>query len=161
MQGQSIRFGGVQSRSPCFRVANLTPSFTGKAASEKFDFGAIILEQSIQGLCAVLQKWRIPPYGLDHQMADGVRPSSKNLVHHLPMHIREPELTALVSVGQAFVIETQALKNRGLKIVNLHLVLDNVESHFVSGAVSQAGLDAAACQPHGECRRMMVAVSRS
>ena len=36
------------------------------------------------------------------------------------MHIREPELAALEAVGEAFVMDTEAVKNRGLKVVDVH-----------------------------------------
>lgn len=61
--------------------------------------------------------------------------SGENLFDDLPVNVREPELTALVRVGQTFMVKAKAMKNRGLQIVDMNLVLHDVESHLVSRTV--------------------------
>ena len=77
------------------------------------------------------------------------------------MHICQPKLPALVGVCETFVIEAKAIKNCRLKVVNVDLVLNDVKSHVIGCAVSQAGLDSAACHPECEGLRMMIAPEAS
>jgi hypothetical protein len=57
--------------------------------------------------------------GLDARVEGRTFRSGQNVLHHFSMHIRQPELTALVSVCQTFVVEAQAMQDRCLKIVNV------------------------------------------
>ena len=66
------------------------------------------------------------------------------------MHIREPEVTSSVPVGEAFVIETEKVKDGCVKIVDVHAIFDGLETEFVSSAINLSALDAAAGQPHRE-----------
>ena len=73
------------------------------------------------------------------------------------MHIRQAKIAAGVVVGEAFVIEAETVQDRRLKVVDVNGILDDVESEVVGGAEGHARLDAAACDPHRERLRMMIA----
>ena len=60
-------------------------------------------------------------------------------------------------IGQLGVVEAQEMQNRGVQIVYVHAILDHVEAELIGIAQRQAGLDAAAGQPHREGVGMMVA----
>ena len=56
-----------------------------------------------------------------------------------------------------FVIETEEMEDCGVKVVDVDLVLDSLESKLVSGSDRDAGFDPAACQEHAKAVRVMVA----
>ena len=66
------------------------------------------------------------------------------------MHIREPELAALEAIGEAFVVDAEAMQDGGLEVVDVHGVLLGIEAEVVGSTVGHAGLDAAAGHPEGE-----------
>ena len=66
-------------------------------------------------------------------------------------------MAALELVRQLLVVDAQAVQNRGLQIVDVHRIRDDVVAEVVGLAVRDAGLDAAAGHPHGEAARMMIA----
>ena len=47
------------------------------------------------------------------------------------MHVREPEITSLKTEGELGVLHPQQMKDRGVDVVNVRLVLDDIESEFV------------------------------
>src|SRR5204862_5570656 len=63
--------------------------------------------------------------------------------HHLAVIVREPEIAAVVAIGQFLVIEAQQTQDRGVKIVDVHLVLDGARSKLICRAVNGAAFDAA------------------
>ena len=64
------------------------------------------------------------------------------------MNIRQPEVTALVAVRQSFVVEAHAVQNRGVQIVNVYGIFDNVVAVIIGLTERRSGLDATASQPH-------------
>ena len=63
-----------------------------------------------------------------------------NLVRDIPEDVRQPEVTAGVAIGQAFVVKAEQVENRGVEIMDVHRLLDGLESKFVRGAVDVAAL---------------------
>src|ERR1700733_1467171 len=63
----------------------------------------------------------------------------------------------LVAVAEPFVIETQQVQDRGMELVDVDRVFDDVVGEIVGLAVDRAGSRAAAGHPHGEAAGMMVA----
>src|SRR6266849_6470617 len=75
----------------------------------------------------------------------------------LPMHVGQPEVATLETVRQPGVVEAKQVKNRRVQIVDVHFILHRIEAEFVALAVSDAGLDAAARQPHRKGVGVMIA----
>ena len=50
----------------------------------------------------------------------------QNLLHHIPMHIRQPMVAALVAIRQAAVIDSQAVQHRRVQVVDMDRVLVDV-----------------------------------
>src|SRR2546421_10833482 len=44
--------------------------------------------------------------------------SGQDILHHMPVHVREAELAALVGIDHAFVVKAQTMKKGGLKVVH-------------------------------------------
>src|SRR5579884_4364314 len=76
--------------------------------------------------------------------------SRQQLLHDLPMHVRQAEVAALEAVGQLRVIEAQQMQEGRVQVVDVDLVLDHVEAEVVGLAQRQARPEAAAGHPNGE-----------
>ena len=81
----------------------------------------------------------------------------QNLVDHLPAHIRQPEVAALIPIREAFVVDAEKVQNGGVKIVDVNDIFHGVIAEVVGGAVGEARADAAAGEPQGEAFHMVVA----
>jgi hypothetical protein len=51
----------------------------------------------------------------------------------MSMHVGQPKIPTGVAVGQSLVIKAHQPQNRGVKIVNVHAILDRFESDLISG----------------------------
>jgi four helix bundle protein len=78
---------------------------------------------------------------------------------HLAMNIRQAEITAAVAVCEPLVIEAHQVQDGGVEIVDMHAVLDGVNSEFVGRAVDHAAADSATGHPHGETGAVVVAAA--
>src|SRR5262245_52632958 len=87
----------------------------------------------------------------------GLTGSSEDGFYQLAVDIGEAVMAALEAVGEAFVIDPQAIKDGGLQIVNVNRVLGDVEGKIISAAVGDARFYAAAGQPHRERFAVMIA----
>src|SRR3954452_8020312 len=85
---------------------------------------------------------------------------SQHLLNHVPMHVGQPEVAALEAVGELLVIEAEEVEDRGLEVVDVVFVLDGGEAELVGLAEDQAGVHAAAGDPHGEGVDVMVPADR-
>lgn len=83
--------------------------------------------------------------------------SSHQPLHHLPMHVRQPEVAALEAVDEAGVVDAEAVEGGGLEVVDVDRVFDDVVAVVVGFAVGDARLDAAAGHPEGEAAAVVVA----
>ena len=73
------------------------------------------------------------------------------------MHIRQPEAPALVTVGEALVVDAEQVQDGGLEVVDVHAAVGDVVAEVVGFAVDVAGPGAAAGHPHGKATGMVVA----
>lgn len=73
------------------------------------------------------------------------------------MHIREAVVAALETEGELLVVEAEAMEDCRVQIVDVNLVLCYVEAKLVRFTDSHARFDTAACQPHRERLRVVVA----
>ena len=75
----------------------------------------------------------------------------------LPVHVGQPEVAALEpNVSRSWSMPRQC-EDRGVEVVDVDGVLDDVVAEVVGLAVDDAGLDAAAGHPHGEAAAVVVA----
>ena len=82
----------------------------------------------------------------------------KQFRHHTRrLHADEPLIEALKFECEAHRVEAQQVQDGGVQVVDVNPVARDVEAELVALAERDAGLDAAAGQPHCECVRMMVA----
>src|SRR5665213_2541739 len=50
--------------------------------------------------------------------------SPDNAFHHFPKHIRQPEIPALMTIGQALMLQPEKVQNRGVEIMRMHGLID-------------------------------------
>jgi uncharacterized protein YwbE len=77
------------------------------------------------------------------------------------MNVGQSKVTASVTVGQAFMIESQAMHDRCLQIVRVDGVFDHMEAKIVRFAILKASLGTAPCHPHGIGLRVVISAVRS
>src|SRR2546423_11762136 len=79
----------------------------------------------------------------------------QDFLNHLAVHVGEPEVAALVLERQLRVIDSEALEDGGLQVVDVNGVFGDVIAIIIGLALADAGFDAAAREPHGEAARMV------
>ena len=73
---------------------------------------------------------------------------NQNAFHQLAMNIGKAIVPTLEAKRQAGVIDPQQMQQRGVEIVYMHWVLDDIEAKFIGLAMHMARSDAASRQPH-------------
>ena len=105
-------------------------------------------------------KIRDPGERVNHGRSTNRRPNQlqeRNLLHDVPVHVGEPEISARVAEGQRLVIEAHEMENRGVEIVDVDGILHDVDSQFVGHPVGHSAFDAPARHPDGEPVGVMIA----
>lgn len=69
---------------------------------------------------------------------------------------RELRIESLKLVAQSVVIDAQAMKDRGIEVIHMDGVGDDVIAEVIGFPVDLPSLDAASRQPHAEVSRVMV-----
>src|SRR4051794_21817512 len=57
--------------------------------------------------------------------------------------VGQPVVAAAVAIGELLMVDAHEVQDRGVQVVNVHLVLDGMPTELVGGAVCHAPLDAA------------------
>ena len=83
--------------------------------------------------------------------------SSQNRLDHIPMHIGQTKIAALIAIRKSFVVIAQAVQNRGIEVVNMHWVAGDVIAVIVGLPVHMSGANSAAGKPHGITAAVMIA----
>ena len=73
------------------------------------------------------------------------------------MHVRKPEVPALELECELFVVDAEAMQNRGLQVMHVHRVRHNVVRVVIGLAKCHASLDSATREPHRETAWVMIA----
>ena len=66
------------------------------------------------------------------------------------MDISKPKITTLNLVGQSPVINSKQMQASSVPVMNMHRVLDNTESEFVSAAIREPRFHSATSHPDTE-----------
>ena len=59
----------------------------------------------------------------------------------MAVDVGKPIIAPLEAVGEPFVVEAEAVQNRGLEVVDVHLVAGHVEAEFIGLAVGDTSPD--------------------
>src|SRR4051812_15168758 len=73
------------------------------------------------------------------------------------MDVREAVAPPLVFEREFFVIDAEGVEKRGLEIVHVNGIFDDVVAELVGGTVAHAALETAASDPACEAARVVVA----
>ena len=87
--------------------------------------------------------------------------SRKEFVDEFPVDIGQSVVATLGSVREAFVVESEAMEQRGLDVVHMHRFVDDVVSQFVGSSVGDSRSGAATCEPHAVGFRVVVTSARA
>ena len=82
---------------------------------------------------------------------------AQDRLDHVAVDVGQPEVAAGVAIDQPGVVDSHQVQDRGVVVVNVHGVFDDVHAEFVGLAVGTAALDAAAGEQGGERLGVMVA----
>src|SRR6185436_11422183 len=85
------------------------------------------------------------------------RRSRNEILDHFSGNVGQPEIAALKTVSKPSVVESEQAKNRGVEIVYVNGIFDDVPSKLVRLAEYLAALDSAPRHPNTKRKRMMVA----
>lgn len=92
---------------------------------------------------------------LDYNQSRGT--SCEYLRHHSPFHIRQPKIATAIAECQSLVVQSQQVQNRGMQIMDMHLIAGGVETEVIGGAVTEPCFHSAAGHPIRERMRIVVA----
>ena len=76
--------------------------------------------------------------------------SRQDIFHDISVDIGKAEVSARVTVGQVFVIESHEVKNGSVEIMNMDLVFHGREAEFVGRTVGHTTFDSSAGEPNGK-----------
>ena len=51
--------------------------------------------------------------------------------HHIAVYVRQPEIAALIAIGEPQVIQPEQMQNSGLQVINRHWILADVKAEFI------------------------------
>lgn len=80
----------------------------------------------------------------------------ENLPDHSSVYVRQPEIAARISIGQAFVIESQLMQHGGVEIVHRHFVFRHRHRKFVGRSVGHAPTNSTPGHPNGVAVNVMI-----
>src|SRR5581483_11077771 len=72
----------------------------------------------------------------------------QQLLDYLPAHIGQSKIPSLVAVCQFRMVETEALQDRSLQVVNVYFIFDDIEPEVVSFADHLPAANPTAGKPH-------------
>src|SRR5262249_6943917 len=96
--------------------------------------------------------------GCEIQTLRGKDALRHQLLDHLRwLDTRQPLVQPLVLERELLVVDAEQVKHRGVEVVDVARVLDDVVTEVVGLAVDRPALRAAAGHPHGEAARVVIA----
>ena len=60
----------------------------------------------------------------EQRVDDSIISSRQNLLHHLPVHIGQAVIAAAEAEGQAFMIQSHEVQDRGVQVMDVDFVFD-------------------------------------
>jgi len=73
------------------------------------------------------------------------------------VYVGQSHVAATEADGESLVIDAEQVEHVGVHVVNCQFVFDDPISIFIGRTVSSATLSAAACHPHAEALRVVIA----
>src|SRR5262245_13564886 len=82
--------------------------------------------------------------------------SGQDIFYNVSMDVRQPEIAALKTISEFFMIEPQQVHDGGLKIMDVDLIAHYGEAEFIRFSVAHAMFHTTACQENSETIRVVV-----
>ena len=80
--------------------------------------------------------------------------SGKDVTHHLAMNIGQPIVTPLKFVCETFVVDPKLVQDRGLQIVDVDGLINDIVAKVIRRSIHHPALDAATRHPSWETARI-------
>src|SRR5262245_34777308 len=126
----------------CLRI----PSAPAAASTDPRQSATIFPSPSPSPICSF-----VPPISMPRNI------SGQNFFNHMPMHIRQSSINAIVTESEAGVIDTEQVKHGGVQVVAVGWMFYGAVGPFVAFAGGDAAADDAAGQPAREGVRVVIA----
>src|SRR5687768_10881226 len=97
---------------------------------------------------------------MKHQMTMLQRWLNQHVLDHMPMHVRQSALDAVVIEAQPLVVEAEDVQDRRVQVVDRRDLVDGLVAEVVSCAVAEGAFDACAGEPDGETLGVVIAAVR-
>ena len=81
--------------------------------------------------------------------------SRDDFLDHVAMHVGKSKVATSKSVGEAFVVDSHKIQDRGMKIVNVDFVFHGPPTEFIGCAMHGPSFHASTGQEHGKSEWMM------
>jgi hypothetical protein len=82
--------------------------------------------------------------------------SGQYFSHNFAVNVCKAKVPAGMAVCQALVVEAKQVKDRGVQVMEVGLILYSIISVVVGQAVNHTSFDSRASHPHGKCVRVVV-----
>ena len=83
--------------------------------------------------------------------------SAQDRLDHVSINVRQPEISAGIAIDEPRVVDPHQVQDRGVIVMHVHRVLDDVDAEFVGLTVRAAALDSAAGEQGRERLGVVVA----
>src|SRR5262249_24293559 len=78
-------------------------------------------------------------------------------VDDLAFDVRQTEVPTAVAIREFGMVDSHQMEDRGMQVVNVDGLIDDLEAKLVGGTVNISALDPTAGQPDGKAERVVVA----
>ena len=101
--------------------------------------GAVLTRRDATGFPAKALQWGEKRVALFAPLS-AILPSAQDFLHESPMHVGQAVVAALEAVREPRVVEAEQVQQRGVQVVDVDRVGDDVEAEIVGLAVRVPGL---------------------
>src|SRR5256884_6677298 len=81
----------------------------------------------------------------------------EDVFDHFAVDVRDAKVAALETIRQLLVVDAQAAQNRGVEIVNVDRIFDDIVAVIIGPAIADTGFNATARHPNRVAAPMMIA----
>ncbi len=83
--------------------------------------------------------------------------SGKNFVRYLTCDIGKAEVTSIVAIGEALMVEAHEGEQGGVEVIDVHAPLHSLDTKLIGAAMGVASLQSSTCKEHGVAGDVVIA----
>src|SRR5882762_9030118 len=81
----------------------------------------------------------------------------EDVFNHFAMDVRDAKVAALETIRKLLVVDAPAAQNRGIEVVNVDRIFDDIVAVIVGPAIAHTGFDSTTRHPNRVAAPMMIA----